>query len=487
MIKVKKSVKIVIAIIVLLACAAGGIYYLNMPVVTPLAQAEPKTAQLSFLETGRVVSENTIKVYPLVQGEIISVNVTEGQSVSKGDVLCEIDTAPIELEIARVEGVINGYEAQIANLSLEREKAISDMKANRDSLINEKKALEAQEAASREILSNKNVSSEERERLQNIMVEQKQSDLARAQEDLRKAEILYNAGGLSQADYESAKALVEKYQNDLNISKHELIISGTDTAISDASYYEAMKASLSARIEAINQSIEKDYSTSMKAYYEALIQSERASIDKLRTNINNSKVTAPVDGVITSLNTKGTNVVSTNVEVAEITSNDQELVEAFVSTKDADNIKAGDMVELIMKRRNGDVHFFGAIDKVSTTAEIKRSAVGVEESKVKVSIKPDLTQLPADVQFGAGYDVDVRFITYSEDNKLTVPKTAVFTENDADMLWLVKNGKAQKVQVTKGLELRSEIVIEQGISAGDMLVSDADNEKLKNGVNIKGE
>ncbi|MCL1849441.1 MAG: HlyD family efflux transporter periplasmic adaptor subunit [Clostridiales bacterium] len=421
----KKSIKFIILGLVALTVVAGGAYAMMAPVTMPLTMAYNKAAELAFTEQGVVSAGQVVSVYPLAQGSLLSVDVQEGQPIRSGDVICVIDAEPLRLRLSELQAVIRSYEVQM-------------------------KTAETQEKSSSAVNA-------DRIKLQNALIEQSQRDLARAQEDLERMELLYEGGAVSQSDVENARALAEKYSSALTASRHELtvITAGANTG-------------------------------GMAEYYQALIDSAEATQKLLEQEIGNCTVKATVSGQVTRLPVSGTNVVSAAVPVAEITTIDATLIEAYVSTQDVDYVKAGDTVELVLKRREGDVRFPGTVTQVDTTATTRLSTLGVEERKVKVQISPILAGSGVE-SLGIGYSIDVRFLLYKEDNKLTVPKSALFRDGGKDMLWVVRDGKAQAIQVTLGMELRTETVVESGLSDGDVVVTDANNGALKDGVKIKGE
>lgn len=475
----KKSVKFILLGAVALIAVIGVIYYITAPVTLPLTKVTAKTAELSFSEQGAVVAGNVVQIYPLTQGRLVQVNVTEGQTVAAGDVLCVIDTEPLRLKINQIQSGIKGYEAQLANLDIEQQKLRDELLTSKNSLLGELAALEAQQKGS-------NISVEEKMRLQNIVIEQNQKDLDRARQELEKAEALYNSGLLAKSDYEAAQDTVVKCETALTASQQELamIASGTDGSNED--YYKGMKESLNAQIAGIDRSLGKNYTSAMSDYYKALIQADEANAAQLEDDMANCSVVAMVGGIVTKLNAKGTNVVSSASPVAEITVLDGNTIEVYVSTKDVGSVKEGDTVGLTLKRREGDVVFSGTVTCVDPNAEIKLSALGVEERKVKVKVSADEDDSGAAL-LGVGYTVDVKFFIYNEENKFAVPKTSLYKDNGKDMLWAVRNGKAEAVEVVTGMELRTETVIEAGLREGDYVVTDANDKALRNGVKIKGE
>ena len=285
--------------------------------------------------------------------------------------------------------------------------------------------------------------------VQNILIEQNQKSLERAREDLKRAEGLYEAGAMAKVELDNYRTAVEQSEAALNSSlQAQTITSGGSAA----------------------------------GYYRALIEVEQLNIARLEKDIENCRVISPIDGVVTTLNAKDTNYIAAGLPVAEITTLEEGAIEVFISISDRGSINVGDTVALTLKRREGDLNFYGKVDSMETNAQVRLSALGVEERKIKVRISPDISQ--TGITIGDGYSVDVKFILYSEENKFTVPKTALFKDDGRDMLWLVQGGKAQAVEVVTGMELRTEFVIESGLSEGDHVVSDANNQALKDGLRV---
>ncbi len=55
-------------------------------------------------------------------------------------------------------------------------------------------------------------------------------------------------------------------------------------------------------------------------------------------------------------------------------------------------------------------------------------------------------------------------------NALTAPSEAIVAEMGRSIAYLYKDGKAQKVELTKGLRTESKVQITQGLSVGDTLI-----------------
>src|SRR5882762_8581127 len=64
---------------------------------------------------GTVIAYNTVVVHSQIQGQIVSINFTEGQTVHAGDLLAQIDPRPYEAQIAQLTATRDRDQAQLAN------------------------------------------------------------------------------------------------------------------------------------------------------------------------------------------------------------------------------------------------------------------------------------------------------------------------------------------------------------------------------------
>src|SRR6266481_5787759 len=125
----KKRVFIPVALLTA-ALAAGGLLYFKHIVPLEKAVAAPPAAPpvtivagtvaqhdvpIYLTGVGTVIAYNTDVVRAQIQGQIISINFTEGQTVHAGDLLAQIDPRPYQALIDQYTGNLERDQAQLVN------------------------------------------------------------------------------------------------------------------------------------------------------------------------------------------------------------------------------------------------------------------------------------------------------------------------------------------------------------------------------------
>jgi len=123
----KKKV-VIPAVLLIAALAAGGLYFTHFhalekvdaapaPPTVPIVAGTVAQHDVPIYLTGvgTVIAYNTDVVRAQIQGQIISINFTEGQTVHAGDLLAQIDPRPYQALIEQYTGNLERDQAQLKN------------------------------------------------------------------------------------------------------------------------------------------------------------------------------------------------------------------------------------------------------------------------------------------------------------------------------------------------------------------------------------
>src|SRR6266403_1935895 len=87
------------------------------PAPVPVVATTVKQSDVPIYLTGvgTVIAYNTVVVHSQIQGQIVSINFTEGQTVHAGDLLAQIDPRPYQAQIDQITATRDRDQAQLVN------------------------------------------------------------------------------------------------------------------------------------------------------------------------------------------------------------------------------------------------------------------------------------------------------------------------------------------------------------------------------------
>ena len=119
---------VIVAALLIVVLAGGGFAYMHgsapeksaaPPASPPVPIVAGVVAQhdvpIYLTGVGTVIAFNTVVVHSQIQGQIVSINFTEGQSVHTGDLLAQIDPRPYQAQIDQFTATLDRDRAQLQN------------------------------------------------------------------------------------------------------------------------------------------------------------------------------------------------------------------------------------------------------------------------------------------------------------------------------------------------------------------------------------
>lgn len=157
------------------------------------------------------------------------------------------------------------------------------------------------------------------------------------------------------------------------------------------------------------------------------------------------------------------------IEIGDPT--DIEIVGELLSA-DAVRLSPGNAVAL--SQWGGDHVLHGVIERIEPAGFTKRSALGVEEQRVRVIAVPDPTA-PGWPALGDGYRLRGRYTLWSGEDVLQVNAGAIQRDRNGWSVLRIEDGYAIRQSVQIGQRNEQAVQIIDGLSAGDQVVVYADD------------
>ncbi|MBI5365151.1 MAG: efflux RND transporter periplasmic adaptor subunit, partial [Planctomycetes bacterium] len=205
------------------------------------------------------------------------------------------------------------------------------------------------------------------------------------------------------------------------------------------------------------------------------------------------RITAPFGGVIAERNVKVGDAVGAGAPAFVLTDalnlravlhRPQKELELFARAQAAksDGRAAGLEIRAVAEALPG-VTFKGAIQRVSPSIEASSGSF-----RVTVRLESSATEAP-EKKLLPGMLVRVEVVTDRHPNALAVPKRALRREGENDILFVVRDGKARRVEVEEGYgeDLLVEVVTKHGTLAAGEQVIVVGNRELEEGGEVEFE
>ncbi|HKI87009.1 MAG TPA: HlyD family secretion protein [Thermoanaerobaculia bacterium] len=247
------------------------------------------------------IDGHIVAIAPRVGGMVTTVHVNDNQTVKKGDLLVEIDPEDYQIaleraqaEYAAAEGALSAAEAGVPITSQSTASGLSTADAQLASVRS------AYRSAAKEVAA-----AEARLEAARARAKQASDDLARMKKLIAKQEISQQQYDAAQSQATTAAAAVSEAEQGVAIAEGHQQQAASAVASAQAAVSKA-------RTGPQEVTVSKAQQTSA----EARVKQAKAALDQAKLNLQRTKITAPMDGVVSKK----------SVEVGELVRSDQPLM-----------------------------------------------------------------------------------------------------------------------------------------------------------------
>ncbi|HEX3726562.1 MAG TPA: efflux RND transporter periplasmic adaptor subunit [Pirellulales bacterium] len=184
-------------------------------------------------------------------------------------------------------------------------------------------------------------------------------------------------------------------------------------------------------------------------------------------------MSSPVDGIVLERAVSNERQLASGTVLLRIGRWEDLEIEADVLSQDVVRVKPGQMVE-VHGPAIGPQAATAQVTRVFPAGFTKVSSLGVEQQRVKVIMKfaaDDLRRLRENNDLGVDYRVRVRLYTAQASGSLVVPRSALFRGTDHDWrVFTVRRGRAHLQPVVLGLSNDDMAEITAGLEENDEVI-----------------
>ncbi|MBK9335369.1 MAG: efflux RND transporter periplasmic adaptor subunit [Lewinellaceae bacterium] len=347
-------------------------------------KVQPRTIRETVSASGKIFPETEVKISSDVSGEVVDLFVREGDSVTAGQILAKIRPDEYQSAVERGQAAVNSAQAQRQITSAN----VQGSSAQIEQLKADKNRVTAQ--------------------------------LEAARNAHKRNEKLFKEGVIAEQDFETSLS---------NLRSLESSYAASEAAL------KAAETNLSGSRENVRVA-------------EFGITSAQATLKELRTSLQKTVITAPVNGIVSKLSIeKGERVVGTlqmaGTEMMRIANLHSMEVQVEVSETDILKVAVNDEADIEVDAYLGR-KFKGRVSEIANSASNVGSAVAgaslntdqVTNFVVKIRIDPssytDLLEKGKRYPFRPGMSASVDIYTNTVENVLSVPIIAVTARGDED-------------------------------------------------------
>ncbi len=240
------------------------------------------------------------------------------------------------------------------------------------------------------------------------------------------------------------------------------IVIPNNTAPNYLANYNAYQLALETSNKAIADAQANIGTTDSSSIIDAQVAQAQANVDSITAKLENSRVTAPISGIITQFDAKVGQFTSSNTPLVSIISNDGYEVDAGVSETDIGKISIGNKVSMTLDAFLNET-FTGSVFYI---APAETNTQGVIDYQIKISFdKPD-------PRFKSGLTANIDIETKQKDSVLILPQYAILQNDQGTFVETLENKNIKQNPVTLGIQdQKGNVEVISGVTEGEQVLN----------------
>ncbi len=382
-------------LVILVAAAIGGYY---------LWRSYQSNQQANRIYVSGNLELTLVDLSFKTAGRMIELNVREGDTVKKGQVIARLDPMQLKEQHARDVAAITNAQSSYQQL----ETTIEYQQSTLESQVASRKAELAQVQANLEALLAGSRKQEIQQAEASVSDAQAQFDLAKA--DWERAQTLFKNDDISRSQYDQSRTKFDSASALLRQAKEKsaLVEEGPrkeDIAAARANVARAQAAVNTAEADRIELRRKRQELVARKSQ----IEQARAQAGMSQAQLDDTVIVAPIDGVVLVKSAEAGEVLAAGTTVVTIGDLDHPWLRAYIGETDLGKVKLGQSVALATDSYPGKT-YHGTVSFISSQAEFTPKQIQTKEERVKLvyRIKVDVNNQSHELKDNMPIDAEIQ-------------------------------------------------------------------------------
>ena len=311
-------------------------------------------------------------------GRLMELKVGEGDKVKKGDIIARLDQDQLKSQRAQQVAALASAQATLAeseaSLRFQQATSVADLELRRAEI----------SAATSKLTELKNGSRPQEIDEAKAAVSAAQAEYDRASKDWERAQTLYKDDDISTSQRDDFRHRFDAASANLNqVKEHAaLVTAGPRSEVIQTASADVKRAEAGLKVGEAN-SIETERRQQEIAVRRAEIDRARAQIALIDSQLADTVVTSPIDGVVMVKSADEGEVLAPGTSVVTIGDIDHPWLRAYVDEKDLGRVKLGAKLKVTTDSYPGK-SYEGRVTFISPEAEFTPKQIQTSEERVKL-------------------------------------------------------------------------------------------------------
>lgn len=437
---------------------------------------EPRIGDLKlsgeFIAT--VNPDESVYIIPKATAEVMEVKVKAGDRVEAGDVLAILDDTMAQLSMRSAQITLDNAQRAYTLSYGDGANLLNDMQTD-SNLQKVEDGMEAQQEGYLDAMDSltryQDLLAEAQDELANV---RKKYDYREDPEEIKDYADSIDRNTMSgAAEYQAAMA---RYQTaatldaqwSAKVDGYKQAIDGCEEAL------EELQDGMNSTYETFSQTATSSAITNgelreeQKKVSQNSISAAQLAVEQAQEGLDTYVITAAIGGVVENVNVKVHDFATASNPAFVISNKDTMVATYYVSEDVRNTFSIGQQIEI---EKDG-IMYKGEVIEIGGTIDATTGLF-----KIKASINGDTSAMLS------GTKVKITTATYHEENAIIIPYDAVYYDGTQAYVYTVVDGKAKKTNITTGLYDVEEVVVKDGLSKDDIVITTW-SAQLREGVTV---